>query len=143
MRRYGNPKDPNQTYTDRPGAYAVILSDKGILLTHQLEPEPEFQLPGGGIDPFESPLHALHREVLEETGWRVKMIKRLGAYQRYTYMPEYDLFARKVCHIYLMRAGTCLGPPREVGHSAVWADADFANRVLLSEGDIYHLNLVL
>ena len=40
---------------------------QNLLLTHQNAPEPEFQLPGGGIDPDEHPIKALHREVMEET----------------------------------------------------------------------------
>ena len=50
MRRYGHPKDINQTYLDRPGAYGIILLGKKILCTLQKTPEPELQLPGGGID---------------------------------------------------------------------------------------------
>lgn len=63
-----------------------------MLLTHQDAPEPEVQLPGGGIDPGESPVQALIREVYEETGWRISRPRRLGAYRRFTYMPEYDLW---------------------------------------------------
>ena len=36
----------------------------------------EVQLPGGGSDKNESPLHSLYREVLEETGWGIRVIKR-------------------------------------------------------------------
>ena len=52
MKRYGDPKDLNQKYFDRPGAYAIIYSQKKILLTHQLKPLSELQLPGGGIDKY-------------------------------------------------------------------------------------------
>ena len=34
---------------------------------------------------------ALHRECLEETGWRIAVIRRLGAWQRFACMPEYGL----------------------------------------------------
>jgi 8-oxo-dGTP diphosphatase len=134
MRRYGEPKNPTYTYTDRPGAYGVILSDQGILLTHQLEPSSELQLPGGGIDPFESPSTALHREVIEETGWRIEIVRRLGAYQRYTYMPDYDLYARKVCHIFLARGVRKLMDPTESGHTAHWIDPMLAPDCLASDG---------
>ena len=78
MRRYGHPKDINQTYLDRPGAYGIILLGKKILCTLQKTPEPELQLPGGGIDLGENPMTALHREVREETGWRISILYRLG-----------------------------------------------------------------
>ena len=143
MRRYGEPKDFKQTYLDRPGAYGIILSDQGILLTHQSKPYPELQLPGGGIDLGESPIMALHREVLEETGWRISITRRLGAYQRYTYMPEYNLFARKICHIFLARAVRKLSEPTEINHTAHWTKIDLAVGNLASEGDAAYLKAYL
>ena len=68
IRRYGEPVVAGQIYRRRPGVYAILLRGDDILLTHQAEPDNEFQLPGGGIDPGEHPLPALHREVMEETG---------------------------------------------------------------------------
>ena len=64
IRRFGAPPHKNQSYRSRPGVYALLPRDGQLLLTCQLQPEPEVQLPGGGIDPGESPLPALHREVL-------------------------------------------------------------------------------
>ena len=143
MRRYGEPKDSKQTYLDRPGAYGIILSNQEILLTLQSKPYVELQLPGGGIDLGESPIIALHREVLEETGWRICITRRLGAYQRYTYMPEYNLFARKVCHIYLARAVRKLAEPTEINHTAHWTKPDLAVGHLASEGDVAYLKAYL
>ena len=68
--RFGPPPE-RQSYRLRPGAYAVLIRGGSALLTFQHAPESEYQLPGGGIDPGESPLAALHREVHEETGVRV------------------------------------------------------------------------
>ena len=48
--RIGDPPRRNQRYITRPGAYAVLFRKGQVLLTHQAEPEPEFQLPGGGIE---------------------------------------------------------------------------------------------
>jgi 8-oxo-dGTP diphosphatase len=83
MRRYGEPVDPARTYVERPGAYAVIREGDDVLVTEQEKPNREFQLPGGGIDNGEGALRALHRECLEETGWRIRVLRRLGAFQRY------------------------------------------------------------
>ena len=76
--RYGSPPESGRRYTRRAGAYAVLWRDGRVLLTHQDQPWPEYQLPGGGIDPGESPLRALHREVQEETGWRIARPRRPG-----------------------------------------------------------------
>ena len=62
--RYGEPIRRSVRYRERQGAYAIILEGDRILLTRQALPQPEFQLPGGGIDPGESPLAALHREAV-------------------------------------------------------------------------------
>ncbi len=135
MRRFGEPPRRGIVYADRPGAYAVILERGSLLVTEQAEPELELQLPGGGIDPGESPLQALHREALEETGWRLRVRCKLGVYQRFAYMPEYDRWARKICHIYLCAPGLWLHPPTEPGHRAFWMEGAKALPELVSPGD--------
>jgi 8-oxo-dGTP diphosphatase len=135
IRRYGEPVKPGQRYTRRPGVYAVLLQGDHILATHQAAPIPEFQLPGGGIDPGEQPIPALHREVYEETGWRIAITSRLGAFRRFTYMPEYDLWAEKLCTVYLARPVRRLGPPSEAGHTAIWLPIEEAAVRLGNAGD--------
>ncbi|MEM7241667.1 MAG: NUDIX hydrolase [Pseudomonadota bacterium] len=125
MRRYGT-QNRDITYTRRPGAYAIILGPKGMLLTYQAAPHYEYQLPGGGIDPGEMPLQALHREVMEETGWRIEPVRRLTAYKRFVFMPEYDIHAEKICHIYLARAICPKDVVLEDGHQAIWMPVDDA-----------------
>ena len=135
IRRYGTPPDPSRRYRLRPGVYAILPRDGDLLLTFQEEPLPELQLPGGGIDPGEHPIAALHREVYEETGWRIAAPRRIGAFRRFTYMPEYDLWAEKLCILYLAMPVRRLGPPIEPGHSALWMAADLAADALGNPGD--------
>jgi 8-oxo-dGTP diphosphatase len=135
IRRYGEGVKAGQRYTRRPGVYAVLLRDDDLLLTHQAAPVPEFQLPGGGIDAGEQPIAALHREVFEETGWSIATPRFLAVYRRFTYMPDYDLWAEKLCRIFLARPILRLGPPREAGHQAVWTSAANAGRLLNNPGD--------
>ncbi|MDO5611713.1 MAG: NUDIX hydrolase [Paracoccus sp. (in: a-proteobacteria)] len=118
--RYDRPPVAGQRYRRRPGAYALLLRGGQVLLTHQAAPVPEFQLPGGGIDPGEHPLAALHREVFEETGWTMGAARRIGQYRRFVFMPEYDMFAEKVCSVWLARPGVRRAAPTEAGHSAHW-----------------------
>jgi 8-oxo-dGTP diphosphatase len=143
IRRYGEPVKAGKRYTRRPGVYAVLLQGDHILATHQAEPVPEFQLPGGGIDRGEHPIAALHREVYEETGWKIAVTRHVGAFRRFTYMPEYDLWAEKVCTIYLCRPVRRLGPPSEAGHKAVWLPAVDALHLLGNAGDRAMLASVL
>lgn len=143
MRRHGPPPETGRRYTPRPGVYAILPRAGKVLLTHQQAPWPEFQLPGGGVDPGEHPIAALHREVFEETGWRIGFARRLGAYRRFAYMPEYDLWAEKVCHIYLARPVRAVAAPSEPGHTAIWAEASAAAGLLASAGDRAFLRRVL
>jgi 8-oxo-dGTP diphosphatase len=135
IRRYGEAPETGRRYTRRPGVYAILLDEDHLLATHQAAPIPEFQLPGGGIDRGEHPIPALHREVFEETGWKIAVTRRLGAFRRFTYMPEYDLWAEKVCAVYLARPVRRLGPPSEAGHTAVWLPVAEAVQRLGNPGD--------
>jgi 8-oxo-dGTP diphosphatase len=131
MRRIGEPFR-RKPYRDRIGAYAVIAGARGLLLVDQ---EGELQLPGGGIDPGESPLRALHREVEEETGWRIAAPRRLGAFQRFAWLPDYGYWARKVQLVYTARAVRPTGRPLEPGHVPLWLPAPEAARRLHIAGD--------
>ena len=143
MRRFGQNPTSDQKYRRRPGVYCILLREGSVLTTFQSNPIPEFQLPGGGIDQGEHPITALHREVREETGWRIKVQKRLGCYKRFTYMPEYDLWAEKICHIYLARPVLRLSNPTEQGHEAVWMHPSAALSELAIDADRFMLRVAL
>lgn len=133
--RYGSPPRRGMRYIRRPGVYAILPRGGNILATFQEAPLPEVQLPGGGIDPGEDPIRALHREVLEETGWTIAAPRLFTRFRRFTYMPEYDLWAEKLCTIYVAHPARRLGPPREAGHSALWLARDGAAEMLATDGD--------
>lgn len=135
IRRFGESPEPGRIYQRRRGVYALLPVGRDLLLTIQHQPEPDLQLPGGGIDPGESPVSALHREVFEETGWHIADPRRVGAFRRFVYMPEYDLWAEKICLIYLARPVLHMGPPTEPFHEAVWMDATLAASRLGNAGD--------
>ncbi|MGR3662034.1 MAG: NUDIX hydrolase [Paracoccaceae bacterium] len=135
IRRFGEPAVAGKKYILRPGAYAILVRGNAMLVTHQAEPAPEFQLPGGGIDAGESSIQALHREVFEETGWSIKAPRKVGAFRRFVYMPEYDMWAEKVAHVFLATPVRSHGEPTEVGHRAVWMSAEMAVELLANDGD--------
>lgn len=135
IRRIGEPVRADQRYGLRPGVYAMLVLGDSLLMTFQAEPTPELQLPGGGVDPGESPIRALHREVMEETGWTIAAPRRVGAYRRFTYMPEYDRWAEKLCTIYIARPVLRRGEPTEPGHTALWLPVDDAPELAANDGE--------
>jgi mutator protein MutT len=56
----------------RPAAYAIIVNE-GRLLLVRLRPTMKFHLPGGGIEPGETPEETVRREVREETGIEIEV----------------------------------------------------------------------
>lgn len=124
-----------ERYTMRPGAYVILPRDGQVLLTVQWGDAPDVQFPGGGIDPGEQVLPALYREVLEETGWTIGRPRRLGAYRRFVYMPEYDLWAEKLCRIYVARPARAIADPSEPNHSAIWVPTAAVPSVLCNASD--------
>jgi 8-oxo-dGTP diphosphatase len=135
IKRFGDAPIAGQRYTRRPGVYAILQRDGEVLMTHQAAPEPEIQLPGGGIDAGENPISALHREVFEETGWHMAVQFRFGSFRRFTFMPEYDLWAEKLCTIYICRPTLQISAPPEPGHTALWVPLSSAAAVLGNAGD--------
>ena len=135
MRRWGEPPKRGQRYRARAGAYAILWDGRALLLTVQADPGPEVQLPGGGIDAGEGALAALHREVREETGWAIAGARRVGAYRRFVFMPEYGLWAEKVCQVWIARPVRRLGEPSEAGHAAIWAPPGMAVGLLVNPAE--------
>ncbi|MFT6090159.1 NUDIX hydrolase [Sulfitobacter sp.] len=135
MRRFGAPPLAGKNYTIRPGAYAILPLKNRFLMTAQMSPQVDVQLPGGGIDPGESPLQTLHREVMEEIGWSIAYPRRLGAFRRFVYMPEYDLWAEKLCHVYVAHPIRQIADPIEPDHTTVVLSADESLAVLGNDGD--------
>ncbi|MCG7572674.1 NUDIX hydrolase [Phaeobacter sp. CNT1-3] len=143
IRRFGEAPKADKRYKIRPGAYVILPRGRDMLVTFQEEPTPEFQLPGGGVDTGESPLVALHREAFEETGWSIAYPRRLGAFRRYTFMPEYDLWAEKICTIYIAHPVRQISDPLEAGHSAHWLPIEAAAELLGNEGDRHFVQKLL
>lgn len=140
IRRVGQPPRPDRSYRLRHGVYAILPLNGQLLVTLQHAPRPELQLPGGGIDPGESPLRALYREVMEETGWTIAAPRRMGAFRRFVYMPEYDMWAEKLCTIYVARPVRAISAPTEEGHTSIIVDPNVAKFELGNEGDRMFVN---
>ncbi|HEY7347606.1 MAG TPA: NUDIX domain-containing protein [Ktedonobacterales bacterium] len=64
----------------RRRAYIYVIREKDgvrqLLVFHEDDPEAGIQVPGGGIEPDETPLEGMKREVLEETGLKACVVER-------------------------------------------------------------------
>src|SRR5580765_3145574 len=65
----------------RDSAFAIILHSRYVLLVKARD-KSNWQLPGGRLEPGETPAQAVIREVKEETGLRASVDRLTGRYRR-------------------------------------------------------------
>ena len=67
-------------YDTRLAAYALLSDDEGrvLLALWNEEAEPLWTMPGGGVDLHETVAEAAVREVREETGYEIELVRVLG-----------------------------------------------------------------
>ena len=67
-------------YDTRLAAYALIVDDQDrvLLASWNEAPEPQWTMPGGGVELEETPAEGAIRELREETGYDVELLKVLG-----------------------------------------------------------------
>ncbi|MCU0513618.1 MAG: NUDIX domain-containing protein [Anaerolineae bacterium] len=64
----------------RPGCSAIIFDEQGRLLLTRRTDNGRWCLPGGGMDAGESAAEACIREVREETGLEIVIVRLIGVY---------------------------------------------------------------
>lgn len=67
----------------RLGARGIVVREDGKIAIFNKSNKNEYKLPGGGIEENEKPEEAFKREVLEETGCKVEIMKELGTTEEY------------------------------------------------------------
>lgn len=115
-------KLPGQQYTDRKGAYAIILNEKNEVATIKL-PHGYF-LPGGGIEGEESKVDCLRRECLEELGWEIEINQFVCAASNYHYSIYRKRHLHSIGYFYLATYVKQVMNPVEKDHSLVWMSLD-------------------
>ena len=85
----GRTQLPPERFTFRPAAYAFILHESKLLLL-RVAATGKYTLPGGGIEPGEYLAEALRREVREEAGIEIDMIRLAHVYEGFFYYDPGD-----------------------------------------------------
>jgi 8-oxo-dGTP diphosphatase len=72
--------EQTEGHDTRTAAYAVLVDgeDRILLALWNEGDRPAWTLPGGGVEPGETPEDAAVREVREETGFDVELVRLLG-----------------------------------------------------------------
>jgi 8-oxo-dGTP pyrophosphatase MutT (NUDIX family) len=64
----------------RPGTCAAVFNERGEVLLQKRSDNGFWSMPGGAIDPGESAAQGALREVWEETGLQVRIVRLVGVY---------------------------------------------------------------
>jgi len=126
----------------RAAAYGVVTSDRGILLTElsALTSAPgRWTLPGGGLDPGEAPVAALHREVWEESGQVVEAVRLLEAHTSHWIGRAPSGRLEDFHAVRIVYAAWCPQPTDPVVHD-VGGSTEAVRWVRRDELDQYHLS---
>lgn len=81
---FGSP-EPHIQYTERLAAYVVVKSGDKVAMVQSHE---KYFLPGGGSLTLETPEETVVREVYEELGWGLHLIRKIGEAIQYFYSSD-------------------------------------------------------
>ncbi|MGW4412727.1 NUDIX hydrolase [Nonomuraea sp. NPDC004702] len=83
----------------RVGAYAICVGEEAsILLSRYAAPDCRWGPPGGGVEHGEHPADAVVREVHEETGYLVKVVRLLGVHSNVWLSPDAEIHATNLLY---------------------------------------------
>jgi 8-oxo-dGTP pyrophosphatase MutT (NUDIX family) len=102
---------------------AVIVREGAVLLARRRDLR-GWELPGGNVMPGEDPERALHREVLEETGFDVRVVDLSGVYLRSGFLPH------RACVYRCRVVGGALRPSDETPELGWWPVASLPQGLL-------------
>jgi 8-oxo-dGTP diphosphatase len=131
---FGN-KIEGINYIERPGAYAVIQNkDKQIAV---LQTGTGYFLPGGGLDPGETEVEALKRELMEETGYQISVLSEIGAAVEYIKASDEDKYYKIRSRFYQAQFDAKVGDGIEEDHRLIWLSSEDAIRCITRQSQAW------
>ncbi len=123
-------RQPGKDYRERPSVYGLAFDERRRLLVVRVPRKDQLVLPGGGIDPGEEAVAALHREIREETGLAVRIVGALGRANQFIVTKNKGKAQNKLGRFYIVSVTARLGPPLEADHEVHWLPHAEADRAL-------------
>ncbi len=103
---FGLPEDEDEeTFVTRSGSRAVLIDKDFRVALMNAKNRGYYKLPGGGIDEGELISEALHREVIEEAGWKIEPLATLG----YTHETRHHFKQFNIAYAFLARVTEFVG----------------------------------
>ena len=138
----------------RLGARGIVIREDGKIAIFNKSNKNEYKLPGGGIEDDENPEEAFKREVLEETGCKVEIIKELGTTEEYKSLDNFKqisyVFVGKVLED--TRQLNVTQKEKDEGAKLVWKTPENALKVIAESYDklvaskyesVYHTRFIV
>ena len=127
LREFG-PQLEGIEYIERPGVYAIIENDSRQIAV--IETGSGCFLPGGALEPGETEAQALQREVVEELGYQVSTLVKIGEAVEYLKAYADGKYYRIHGMFYTAQLGPKVGESQEKDHRLVWLPQTTALKLL-------------
>jgi 8-oxo-dGTP diphosphatase len=122
-------------YIERPGIYAVIENNHKQIAV--IETRTGYFLPGGGVDPGETEMNALKREIMEEMGCQVSVGAEIGEAVEYLKAHTEKKYYQIHGTFYKVQLDSKIGKGIKEAERLVWLSPGDAVRLLTRQSQVW------
>lgn len=118
--KYVGKKEENIEYRKRPGSYSIMIRKEDNKIGIVTDGYDYFYL-GGGIENKETQIEALNREMIEESGYTIKNVKKFDEVGSYIFAEEKG-YLEVLAYVYISEFDTKIAEPNEKDHKVLWVN---------------------